>query len=174
MQLLSDAFSTMATITCWTSDLRRLKNLTSEKNLVTWVKHAEKKIFPRVEVFDFDTELKKHNTELMIILDEALLPSSTALIAYSVYVHHKRTVLLHKVCVLERYRRRGVARRILETQKDRLGCRNCDSVQLWVDEKREPAVCLYAGLGFKEVDRLEDYYAPGRTGIRMLLSLQPT
>lgn len=161
----------MAMITCWSSDLKRLENLTSTKDLLTWVKHAEKRVFPRNEVFDFDAELKKHNTELMIILDEALLPNSAALIAYSVLAHHKRTVLLHKVCVLDNYRRQGVARRILELQKERLGCRNCESIQLWVDEKRKPAVCLYAGLGFKEVDRLEDYYAPGRTGIRMLLSL---
>lgn len=160
----------MATVTCWSSDLKRSESPTSNENLVSWVKLAEKRAFPRHEAFAFDTELKKHNTELMIILDETLLPSSTALIAYSVYARHKRTVLLHKVCVLEKYRRQGVARRMLEIQKERLGC-NCDSIQLWVDEKRKPAICLYAGLGFKEVDRLEDYYAPGRTAIRMLLSL---
>lgn len=137
------------------------------------MKHAEKRTFPRTEVFDFDTELKKHNTELVIVLDEALLPNSTALIAYAVYARHKKTVLLHKVCVLEKYRRQGVATRILETQKERLGCRSCESIQLWVDEKRKPAISLYAGLGFMEVDRMEDYYAPGRTGIRMLLSLPP-
>lgn len=164
----------MAVITCWSSDLKRLNHPTSSKHLIDWVKHAEKKTFPRIEVFDFDIELKKNNTELMIILDEALLPESTALIAYSVYARHKQTVLLHKVCVLEKYRRHGVARRILEMQKERLRCRSCESIQLWVDEKRKPAVGLYAGLGFKEVDRIEDYYAPGRTGVRMLLSLPPT
>lgn len=161
----------MAMITCWSSDLKRLENLTANKDLLTWVKRAEKRTFPRNEVFDFDAELKKHNTELMIILDEALLPDPTALIAYSVHARYKQTVLLHKVCVLEKYRRLGMARRILELQKERLGSRNCESIQLWVDEERKPAVCLYAGLGFKEVDRLEDYYALGRTGIRMLLSL---
>lgn len=161
----------MAIITCWSSDLKRLENFTSHNSLVAWVKHAEKRTFPRIEVFDFDSELKKHNTELMIILDEALLPKSTALVAYSVYARHKKTVLLHKLCVLEQYRRQGVASRILKMQIERVGCRGCESVQLWVDEKRMPAVGLYAGLGFKEVDRVEDYYAPGRTGIRMLLPL---
>lgn len=162
----------MAMVTCWSSDLKRLEG-TLNKNLVSWVKQAEKRTFPRIEVFDFDTELKKHNTELMIILDEALLPQSTALIAYSVYARHKKTVLLHKVCVLENHRRQGVARRMLEMQKERLRCQSCESIQLWVDGKREPAISLYAGLGFQEVGRLEDYYAPGRTGIRMLLSLPP-
>lgn len=163
----------MAMVTCWSSDLKRLEG-TLNQNLLCWVKQAEKRTFPRIEVFDFDTELKKRNTELMIILDEALPPKSTALIAYSVYARHKKTVLLHKVCVLENYRRQGVARRMLERQKERLRCQSCESIQLWVDEKREPAICLYAGLGFHEVGRLEDYYAPGRTGIRMLLSLSPT
>ncbi|MCJ1429185.1 hypothetical protein MMC29_007098 [Sticta canariensis] len=159
-------------ITCWTSDLQRLEPTTSTNTLVAWVKHAEKRIFPRIEALDFDSELQKHNTELMIVLDETLLPHSSALVAYSVYARHQKTVLLHKLCVLERYRRQGVARRILKMQIEKsVGCRGCDSVRLWVDEKRMPAVGLYAGLGFKEVDRVQDYYAPGRTGVRMLLPL---
>lgn len=161
----------MATMTYWSSDLSRLNSLAPNKNVVTWVKQAEKRTFPHNEAFNFDVELKKQNTELMITLDEGLLPNPGALIAYLVFSRHKNTALLHKVCVLEKHRRQGVARRMLRILIERLKSRNCENVKLWVDEKRVAAKCLYTALGFKQVDRLEDYYAPGRTGVQMMRSL---
>lgn len=134
---------------------------------------AEQKLFPRNEIFDFDSELKKHNTDLMIILDKTLLPNPTALIAYLVQASYKETALLHKVCVLEKHRRHGMARRMLQLQIGKIESRGCGIMKLWVDEKREPARSLYAEIGFTEVDRVKDYYAPGRTGIQLELSLRP-
>ncbi len=171
--LPGNALIQMAKITCWSSDFQQLDKLALDEHILNWVMRAEKRTFPRNEVFDFDGELKKRNTELMIVLNEALLPESTALMAYLIYASHKNTALLHKVCVLKTYRRQGIATRMLQLQKERLGSRGCDIVKLWVDEKREPARCLYARIGFKEVDRLEDYYALGRTGVQMVLSLLP-
>lgn len=55
---------------------------------------------------------------------------------------------------------------MLEFKMKKLRSQNCEQIQLWVDEMRMPARLLYAGLGFNNV---EDYYARGRTGIRMVL-----
>lgn len=164
----------MAKITCWSPDFKQLTNAVPQKLMLNWVMHAEKKLFPRNEIFDFDSELKKRNTDLMIILDETLLPNPVALIAYLVNGSYRKTALLHKVCVLEKHRRHGVARKMLQLQIKKLESRGYGVMKLWVDEKREPARSLYTEMGFKEVDRVEDYYAPGRTGIQMALSLLPS
>ena len=161
----------MATITYWSSDLGQLIGLAPDKNLIAWVKQAERRTFPRNEALDFDMELKKQNTELMIILDEALLPNPTALMAYLVLTRHKKMALLQKLCVLEKHRRQGTARRMLEIQKERLKFQSCENVKLWVDDKNGAAKLLYTALGFKQIDRLENYYSPGRTGIQMIFSL---
>lgn len=161
----------MAKITYWSSNFEQLANPGLQKLILNWVMHAEKKLFPRNEIFDFDSELKKHNTDLMIILDETLLPNPIALIAYLVHASYKKTALLHKVCVLEKHRRHGMARRMLQLQIGKLEARGFGVIKLWVDEKREPARSLYTEMGFTEVGRVKDYYAPGRTGIQMDLSL---
>ena len=162
----------MATITCWPMDLSKpIPIPASTTDLLRWLKHAEKQNFPRTEALDFDSELAKRNTKVILIIDEAALPAPQALIAYSVFSRNKRLMLLHKVCVLEAHRRKGIARGMLELQISRLRSQGCRSLQLWVDEKRVPARCLYASLGFRAVRSWEDYYAPGRTGILMVLSL---
>lgn len=164
----------MAAITCLSLDLfKPLMPQPARTEIMAWVKHAERRNFPRNETFDFDTELKKRNTELTVVSDESLFPNSKAVIAYLVFTRNQRTALLHKICVMEEHRRQGIARRMLKSQIEKLRSRNCERVLLWVDEMRMPARCLYAGLGFKDSDRLEDYYAPGRVGVRMTLSLLP-
>lgn len=91
----------MAAVTCWTLDLSRQLNSASRTDIITWVKIAEKRSFPRNEVFDSDTELTKRNTDMIVILDEKSIPNPKPLIAYSVFTRIQRTALLHKLCVLE-------------------------------------------------------------------------
>ncbi|KAL9061015.1 MAG: hypothetical protein Q9206_000774 [Seirophora lacunosa] len=57
----------MATYTFWSLDSYECLKLKKQDiiSIVDQVKHAEKKNFPRNEVLDFDTELKKRNTELI-------------------------------------------------------------------------------------------------------------
>lgn len=165
----------MAAIICLSLDLHTQVSPTPPKTeIIAWVKHAERRNFPRNEAFDFDMELKKRNVELTVILDERLFPNSKAVIAYLVFTRNQKIALLHKIWVMEEHRRQGIARRILSWQIEKLRSRNCERVLLWVDEMRTPARCLYAGLGFKSSDRLEHYYAPGRDGIRMTLQLMPS
>lgn len=144
----------------------------AKDELIPQVQHIEKKTFPRREALDFSSELQKRNMDLAIMLDDAgvLISARPKLVAYMVFVHLKagNAVLLHKVCVLEDYRRRGIARIALETQAERLKKQGCTKIQLWVDEGNMPARSLYKILGLDEVRRVNDYYAVGRTGIQML------
>lgn len=92
-------------------------------------------------------------------------------IAYAVYVRVKGIALLHKVCVAEGHRGRGYGWQLMQYIAQRLQKEGCQGVHLWVDQGREAARRLYARLGFKEFEVVENYYGPGRTGIKMILEL---
>ncbi|KAL8942950.1 MAG: hypothetical protein Q9216_001365 [Gyalolechia sp. 2 TL-2023] len=156
----------MATRSFWSLDLHeRVRQ--PPPNILDQVKHAEKKVFPRSEVLNFDIELKRRNVELIVVLDTSGSSSAPCLAAYAVFAHTPKLVLLHKVCVLEKYRRRGVAKKMLLSEHERLARRGCGKVQLWVDQDRIPARRLYESIGFEAVGRVEDYYGPNpnRDGI---------
>lgn len=163
----------MGTFTFWSLDSQERIQLTKPKisSILDHVKHAERKTFPRNEAFDFDTELKKCNAELIVVLDSVDLSPVPTVTAYAVYVLMPKIALLHKVCVLEEYRGRGIARRMLLSQHRKLVVRGCSKVHLWVDQERIPARRLYENLGFEEVGRVENYYGPNRTALRMVLHL---
>ena len=160
----------MATVTVLSRELHEPPK-PPHQELLDQIKHAERKTFPRNEAFDFDLELKKRNTELIVIVDDDSESSSPVVAAYAVYAHTQKWILLHKLCVLENFTRRGIARRLLLFQHHKLFLRGRSKVQLWVDEERVPASQLYSSMGFVEVGRLENYYGPNRTAVRMLLQL---
>ena len=145
----------------------------SRSSLLNQIKQAEKKTFPRNETFDFDMELRKRNTELTVVVDTntELSGKDCVLFGYLVCSRLPKTAMLSKICVLQGHRRRGVARRMLNHLNARLQSQGCSSIQLWVDEVRIPANRLYQSLGFVEVDRVQNYYAPDRTGLKMKLDL---
>ncbi|KAL8981781.1 MAG: hypothetical protein Q9177_005468 [Variospora cf. flavescens] len=161
----------MATYTLQSLDSSEF--LISEKqdfiSILDQVTRAERKNFPRNEILDFDTELKKRNAELIVVLEPVRGASSTppVVAAYAVYVSASQLELLHKLCVCEKYRRQGIARKMLLSHHERLAARGCSKVQLWVDQARVPARSLYKDLGFEEVGRVENYYGPDRTALRM-------
>ncbi|KAL8654250.1 MAG: hypothetical protein Q9210_001626 [Variospora velana] len=141
-------------------------------SILDQVKRMERKNFPRNEIFDFDTELKKRNAELIVVLEPVGASSAPPIVAaYAVYVSASQLDLLHKLCVCEKYRRQGVARKMLLSHHERLAARGCSKVKLWVDEARVPARSLYEDLGFEEVGRVENYYGPNRTALRMVLQM---
>ncbi|KAL9138545.1 MAG: hypothetical protein Q9175_000227 [Cornicularia normoerica] len=106
---------------------------------------------------DFSTELRKRNTDLVVVVDDAgaSTPAMPKLVAYMIFVHLKagKAVLLHKICVLEDYRRRGIAKIVLEIQAERLKKQGCSKIQLWVDEGNVPARRLYKVLGLEELGK---------------------
>lgn len=129
----------------------------------------EKKTFPSSEAFDFDRELKKKNTNMILALKEG---GSIDVVGYLVCLRMKRLALIHKICVVEQEREKGVATCLIHSLQESLEKGGCGSIQLWVDEKRKPALSLYTSCGFQRIDRVEDYYAPGRTGLKMELSIE--
>ena len=147
----------------------------SKQAVLPQIERAEKKNFARHEAFDFHLELNKRNVDLVIILkDDGISTSESPLVAaYSVFVHSKpgNLVMLHKICVLEDFRRQGIAKKILATQTEKYTSRGFSKIQLWVDEQNMPARSLYESAGFQETNKVDDYYAPGRTGLQMSLDL---
>ena len=140
-------------------------------DVVAKIKRTERKIFPRNEASDFDTELSKRNAELVAVVEIGPAASQLKLVAYLVATRVHNIALLHKLCVAEEYRRRGIAAQLLGFQIRKLRMSNCVKVQLRVDEQREAARTLYSKVGFTEVDRVVNYYASERAGIKMVLPL---
>ncbi|KAL8797376.1 MAG: hypothetical protein Q9195_000531 [Heterodermia aff. obscurata] len=116
----------------------------------------------------FESELQKSNFELTLIVEET--QAQPRLVAYAGITRKKGTALLHKLCVVEEMRNQGIATKLLRLQIKKLEFQGCDDVQLWVDESRESAKHLYDKFGFNVVRRVEDYYGPGRCGLRMRLN----
>lgn len=162
---------------------------------LTQMTRIEKKSFPATEAFEFDMKLwKRPNTR---VLYASILPTTAhaqaqaqaqstknnnksagngerIVVAYLVYVRHRECVLLHKLCVMEQHRRKGIGERLLSYAiRERFVDKEpgCEYVQLWVDKGRLPARNLYQKCGFKEKEEISDYYSEGRTGIRMVLTV---
>ncbi|KAF2653374.1 acetyltransferas-like protein [Lophiostoma macrostomum CBS 122681] len=151
--------------------LRDLTSLPAEKRqpLCKQVGKIERKTFPSSEAFDFDTELKKKNTNMILAFKNADLGE---LSGYLVYVRMKRLVLLHKICVVQQERGKGVGKDLIHSLRRQLENQGgCQNIQLWVDEDRGPAKALYKSCGFEQIDRCVDYYGPGRNGLKMQLSI---
>jgi ribosomal protein S18 acetylase RimI-like enzyme len=130
------------------------------------VAKLERKVFPSNESFDYDVELKKKNVGLILAFKEG---DSDQVVAYLVYQRMKRLIWLHKLCVIEQERQKGIGKcliRALRLQMERGGG---ESIQLWVDEHRKPAKTLYDSCGFQQIEIRPAYYAPGRAGVKMEL-----
>ncbi len=155
------------------SDIHSLKRIEALE-ILAQVSRVEKKTFPTNEAFAFGEELwrKKPNTRVLYSTRVADNSTREDLVAYAVYVRQKGVALLHKVCVIEAYRRQGVGQQLMSFIQERLRKEGCQYIQLWVDQAREPARALYRRCGFEEREVIPDYYAPGRTGIRMVLDLE--
>ncbi|PGH15816.1 hypothetical protein AJ79_02197 [Helicocarpus griseus UAMH5409] len=144
------------------------------------INRIERKTFPSSEAFDFSDQnlwRKKPNTRVLYATIATSTSSTAAqkpnIAAYILYVRLKGVALLHKVCVAEPFRKQGIGKKLLAyvIEEKLRRERGCEAVHLWVDEKREAARGLYLGLGFVEVESVEDYYGPGRRGVKMVLKL---
>ncbi|KAF2178110.1 acetyltransferas-like protein [Zopfia rhizophila CBS 207.26] len=137
--------------------------------VVEKVSKIEKRTFPSNEVFDFITELKKKNTNMILAVNDG---DAMELAGYLVYLRTKRLALLHKICVVEQKREKGIAKAMIHSLRLHLEKGACQSIQLWVDENRKSARALYASCDFEQIDRCLDYYGPGRTGLKMQLNIE--
>lgn len=153
------------------SDIHSLKR-SEALEILDRVSRVEKKTFPSNEAFGFGEELWRKKPNMRLLYATRANQGRSELIAYAVYVRQKGIALLHKVCVIAACRRQGVGQQLMSYIQERLRKEGCQSIQLWVDQAREPARALYSRNGFEEREVIHDYYAPGRTGIRMVLDLE--
>jgi ribosomal protein S18 acetylase RimI-like enzyme len=128
----------------------------------------ERKVFPSNEGFDYDVELKKKNIGLILAFKE---DDSDQLMAYLVYQRMKRVIWLHKLCVVDQERRKGVGKCLIHALRHQMQKSGGGNIQLWVDEHRQPARALYEACGFQQTEVRSAYYAPGRAGVKMELSI---
>ncbi|KAI8933989.1 hypothetical protein NX059_008761 [Plenodomus lindquistii] len=132
------------------------------------VAKLERKIFPAIEHFNYDVELKKKNIGLIVAIKEG---DSSNVVAYLVYQRMKRLVWLHKLCVVEQEREKGLGKRLVLALRAQMEQSGCQIIHLWVDESRGPARALYASCHFQQAEFRADYYAEGRSGLRLVLEL---
>ncbi|KAJ4315204.1 hypothetical protein N0V94_006083 [Neodidymelliopsis sp. IMI 364377] len=135
--------------------------------LAAKVAKLEKKIFPSSEAFDYSVELKKKNIGLVLASREG----SQDLVGYLVFQRLKSQAWLHKLATIEQERGRGIARCLIHSLCQQMTKGGCRTIVLWVDEGRNPARTLYASCGFQQIERLPDYYGPGRTALKMELAI---
>lgn len=136
-------------------------------SIIAQISRIERRTFPTAEAFDFNMSFWKQKPNTRVIYGE----HTTKLVAYAVYVRMKDTALLHKVCVEESNRGRGVGTQLMAYIECRLRKEGCRTVHLWVDEGRHAAHRLYSRCGYKELSTVENYYGNGRTGIKMVFDL---
>ncbi|KAJ5151852.1 Acyl-CoA N-acyltransferase [Penicillium capsulatum] len=153
------------------SDIHSLKR-PEALEILAQISRVEKKAFPTNEAFGFGEELWRKKPNTRVLYATTAEGARSDLIAYAVYVRQKGVALLHKVCVVEAHRRQGCGLQLMSYIQERLRKEGCQYIQLWVDKAREPARALYRRCGFEEREEIPDYYAPGRTGIRMVLDLE--
>lgn len=135
--------------------------------LAAKVAKLEKKIFPSSEAFDYGVELKKKNIGLILASREG----SQEVVGYLVFQRQKSLAWLHKLATVEQERGKGIARCLVHSLSQQMKKGGCRTIVLWVDEARSPARALYASCGFQQIERLPDYYGPGRTALKMELAI---
>lgn len=142
--------------------------------ILSRIARLEKKTFPSSEAFEFSEDLwrKKPNTRVIYVSSTAGTDGNATVAAYAVYVRMKGVALLHKICVAAPFRSRGIGTHLMDYVLQRLRREGCQGIQLWVDKQRDHARQLYLRVGFEERQQIDDYYGPGRTGIKMVLDLQ--
>ena len=146
----------------------------SKEHVMPQVISCEKKTFARNQAFDFASEMKKRNNELLVVVDNARTNSNDVLVvAYIVLAFSKvgSLVFLQKICVQSSYRGRGIGAQILEEAIERLRSRGCSKLQLWAEENNTPALRLYYKFGFEQVSMVHNYYGCGRNGLQMKLNI---
>jgi len=149
--------------------LQRLPRVEA-KALLLQISSIERKTFPTNEALQFDPSLlSKANTTILLVRNHG--STSNDVVGYALFVRFQKTILLHKICVAAAFRGRNYGRHLLEDIISRSKHASCRKIELWVDESRSVARALYTRHHFIELESVENYYAPGRTGIKMCLDL---
>jgi ribosomal protein S18 acetylase RimI-like enzyme len=138
------------------------KTTKQKTEILNTIQSLERRTFPSSECLAITTETSKRNTTLIYAT------CSSSIIGYLIYINISFGIRIHKVCVAELYRRRGVATKLVRTVCA-IAEKGGKDIDLWVDEARVAARECYVASGFVQVgDVVVDYYGPGRNAIRMV------
>lgn len=98
----------------------------------------------------------------------------TGFVVYMVLGSWSKVVHIAKVGVVPSYRRRGIARALMNNAIQRArDDHRATSVTLFVKTTNEPAMTLYTSLGFQTESLIEDYYGDGVHAYKMRYTLTP-
>ncbi|KIX98228.1 uncharacterized protein Z520_06308 [Fonsecaea multimorphosa CBS 102226] len=136
------------------------------------MRSLERKVFAPREVFPLDDRvLQQRNMEIVVgLLDQAGWPP---VVAYAVAVKWNHRLLLHKICVSPAARSQGIGSLLMQKVIEDAKCWSCRAIDLWVDEANQVARSLYSKCGFVVQETVNDYYSPGKNGVKMVRVLQP-
>lgn len=91
--------------------------------------------------------------------------------AYAVCVRFRQTMLLHKPCVAEAWRCRGLGKYLMNEILQRARSQFCRYIEPWVEESQVAAKHSYLKCGILEMQITSDYYVVGRHAVKMALKL---
>ena len=138
----------------------------------------EKRAFPRSDAWSHDDLRAEGGKKAALLLVAAADPASPSLPVAGYLAAAATGTSLHilRVATHPDARRKGVAsalvRAALSPDPTTTRRRRPLSATLHVDPLNEAALALYSRAGFKADARLEDYYAPGRPALRMILEFE--
>jgi ribosomal-protein-alanine acetyltransferase len=94
---------------------------------------------------------------------------------YALVLFHAGTALarLYSVATLPEFRGLGLGKQLLETAERTAREHGCIAIRLEVRHDNHSAINLYRKFGYRELNRLEDYYEDHVDGVRMEKSLVP-
>lgn len=133
-----------------------------------------------IAIFELEKEIfGKHSWTLMQVKEE--LSGSRRLymgaiddekiVGYAGIASNGESADIHNVAVREIYRRQGIARRMIARLERWAKDQGAISALLEMRVGNEEALPLYRSLGYQEISRRENYYAPGVDAIVMKKSL---
>jgi ribosomal-protein-alanine N-acetyltransferase len=104
--------------------------------------------------------------------DSFLVAEATpeTIVGYCVASHEGGSAHLISIGVLREYRRRGIGRELIQALLGNLSSAVAE-LRLEVKQGNTEAIKLYQGLGFREVNCIENYYEDGSPALKMRLTL---
>ena len=138
------------------------KSSKTAEAILSAIQALERRTFPSSECLSISTETSKRNTHLLYA------QCSSTVVAYVIYINTSSGLRIHKVCVAESFRRKGMATILIE-RICQVAKKSGKDIDLWVDEARVAARECYTKAGFRIAgETVVDYYGPGRNGVRMV------
>ncbi len=129
----------------------------------------------RIELESFKIPYpKKYLAALLALAGDLFLVAETqeGIVGYAVGILRLNHIgHIVSIAVTKRWRRKGIGTRLIRELERRFKERNMKASRLEVRVSNKPAIKLYEKLGYKVVDRIENYYPDGEDAYLMFKEL---